>query len=124
MNATKTEVEVNVVLHNPTNDTLWFWAMSCDGPSRNLVYIEKLSNPILDIDCNVSYPKVYQVLPNGDFAMRNTLILKKPTRWLKIGFNLVESGQYYSIDDIRHMDISSNFMDKGKIIWADAISLK
>lgn len=124
INAAKDQVEVNVVLKNPTKDTLWFWATSCWSPQNRLVFDKNKFQELFRIRCEETIPEVNTLLPGQELEIPITFQIKTRTNWLKIGFNLNKSEQYYSRNDIRHMDFPSSFIDKGKTIWAEAISLK
>jgi hypothetical protein len=124
INTAKDQIELNVVLKNPTKDTLWFWSTSCWSPQNRLVFDKNKFQDLFRIYCEENIPEVNTVLPGQELEIPITLQIKRRTNWLKMGFKLAKAEQYYSRNDIRYMDIPTNFMDKGKIIWADAVSLK
>jgi hypothetical protein len=111
---------IKATLTNKTNDTLYYYSMSC---SWQEFYSTDNTNLIVHVNlCDKNIPKVLQIAPHKSnvvtLELINKLTNKNIGKKLRIGFNFIEPKSRNLIDFNR-----KELTNKVNIIWSNTICL-
>jgi len=120
----KETIEINATLFNDNLDTIYFMTSSCDGMQYSLEYDTTKFDLTPFMHCNVSYPMIGKIPPNGKLDFDAHFRFKEKATSIKLGFDFYRIDKSFDLRKIKLHDVYYRPDNVKIVLWTETKPIK